>query len=752
MAALETGAGCPTFGVEEEPVAFDPAPFVRRDAAGRMHLELVVRGAHCGACISRIERGVKGLPGMLDVRMNLSTRKFSAAWQGPLQPIRITEAIAGLGYGVAPFDAASVAADTHAENRLLLRCLGITAFASMNVMLLSVAIWAGLGVDMETATRTLFYWISAFIAVPATLYGGIPFFRSAISALRKGRANMDVPISIAVLGALALSLYEASIAGEHAYFEAPVMLLFLLLIGRWLDHNLRDRARAAARNLLAIQSLPALRLGADGHAEAVAARDVVPGDRLLVMPGDRVVADAEVIEGDSDVDCALVTGESTPVAVAPGARLHAGVVNLSRRLIIRAAARSEDSLVAQLTRLVEAGEQTRSRYVRLADKAAAVYVPVVHTLAALVFVGWFFVMDAGAHTASVNAIAVLIITCPCALGLAVPAVQVVATGRLFRAGILVKSGDALERIAEATDVVFDKTGTLTLGRPVLAERQQVDPVLLQEAARLARASRHPLSRALAQAAGPGLVAMNARENPGEGIEAVIDGRQVRLGRADFVGAVAALPPLTSTDQALALWYGQAGGTAVRFVFDDVMRADARAVTDALGKRGLNVELLSGDRAGPVGMIAAAAGINNWKAGLLPHEKTERLAALKASGARTLMIGDGLNDAPALAQAHASMAPGSAVDATQSASDLVFQGDTLEPVIEAIDVARQARRLVMENFAFSALYNAIAIPFAALGQVTPLIAAIAMSASSMIVTLNALRLNRSRQTSLKYRRP
>lgn len=744
MVALEAETGCPTYGGGAEGVAFDPAPFVRRDAAGRMHLELVVRGAHCGACLSRIERGVRALPGILDARMNLSTRKFAAVWEGALAPIRITEAIASLGYGVAPFDAAAIASDAHSENRLLMWCLGVTAFASMNVMLLSVSIWAGLGVDMDVGTRTLFYWLSALIAIPATLYGGIPFFRSALAALRQGRANMDVPISLAVLGALALSIYEASIAGEHAYFEAPVMLLFLLLIGRWLDHNLRDRARAAARNLLAIQSLPAVRLTASGAAEAVAARDIVPGDRLLVMPGDRVVADSEVIDGDSDVDCALVTGESAPVAAAPGSRLHAGVINLSRRLVVRAVARSEDSLVAQLTRLVEAGEQTRSRYVRLADKAARVYVPVVHTLAAMVFAGWLLI-DCSVHTAAVNAIAVLIITCPCALGLAVPAVQVVATGRLFRNGTLVKSGDALERIAEVTHVVFDKTGTLTLGRPVLAA-SSVDPEMLEQAARLARISRHPLSRALAHAAGPGLVAMDARETPGEGIEAELDGVRVRLGSASFVGAFATVPPYGKESEALSLFFAREGGAATRFTFDDVMRADVPAVVHALEARGLRVELLSGDREAPARAVAEAAGIASWKAGLLPHEKTAHLAALKAAGARTLMIGDGLNDAPALAQAHASMAPGSAVDATQSASDLVFQGDTLWPVVEAIDVARQSRKLVVENFGFSALYNAVAIPFAALGFVTPLIAAIAMSASSLVVTLNALRLNGGRKAA------
>jgi Cu2+-exporting ATPase len=713
--------------------AADPRAFVTEDKGASAHrLELLVRGARCAGCLSRIEAAARAVPSVSEARMNLSTGRLSISWTDPkLDPRRLVEAVSALGYTAAPFDAREGAKESDKEGRALLMAMTVSGVAAMNVMMFSVPIWsANFNGEMGESTRTMFHWLSAAIALPAGAYAGMPFFRNAWSALRRGHANMDVPISLAVILAAVVSLWETATGGLHAYFDAVVMLLFLLLIGRYLDHRLRLTARRAARDLLALQAVTATVLDGAGQPVSMAVKDVQPGFRLLVHPGDRVPVDVEIEEGSSDADFSLLTGETAPVPVGAGMRVRAGAVNLTGALVARATAAAEDSFLAEIARLVEAGEQSRSRYVRLADAAARLYVPLVHGAALLTAVGWLLA-GGDMRTAILNACAVLIITCPCALGLAVPAVQVVASGRLFRDGILVRTGDALERLAVITHAVFDKTGVLTRGLPGLS--QAPDAAALADAARLARASRHPLARALARAAGPGPVESSAREVPGQGVEAMIDGAAWRLGRADFVGA--GLEAGAETE----LWFARPGSAPLRFAFTDTLRADAASTVATLAARGIPAEVVSGDRPGPVAQAAAGAGITGWTASALPAGKAARLDELAAQGHKVLMVGDGLNDAPALAAAHVSMAPGAAADASQSAADFVFQGEELGAVARAHAVARAARARIRENFAFSVLYNIVTVPIAMAGLVTPFIAAIAMSASSLVVMLNALRL-------------
>lgn len=734
--------GCPS-GLappsDDAPARSNLAAFVRRDANGRDTLELMVTGAKCAGCIRKIEGGLMALPGVTDARLNLSTQRLRVAWTPGLQtPERVTETVTRLGYAAAAFDPEAAKRRTDEEGRKLLGYIAVAGFAAMNIMMFSVPVWAGEG-EMGEGTRTLLHWVSALVAVPASIYAAQPFFRSAWAALKVGSANMDVPISLAVVLTLGMSIAETLQQGAYAYFDGITMLLFFLLIGRYLDHRLRERARNAARELLALQAVTASRFDAGGHLAAISARDIAIGDRLLLAAGDRAPVDAVILEGASDLDRSMLTGETLPVSAKVGDRIHAGVINVSQRLVVRAVARVQDSAVAELARLIEAGEQGRARFVRLADKAAALYVPVVHSLAALTFIGWFVgpsllrmagfdLADVGFRTALMNAVSVLIITCPCALGLAVPAVQVVATGRLFKRGVLVKSGDALERLAQIDVAVFDKTGTLTLGKPRLAS--EVDADTLRAAAALARTSRHPLSRALVEAAGPG-VAANAKEVPGEGIEA----GAMRLGRRSFAAPSAP----DAHDDAAELWFSDGENPPVRFAFTDTLRADAAETIAALKQRGIAVELISGDRSSAVEAVAREAGIETWTAAASPEQKVSRLSALRVQGKRALMVGDGLNDAAALAIAHASASPGTALEASQAASDLVLQGAALMPLVEAIDVAKAAHSRALENLRFSALYNVVAAPLAAAGFLTPLIAAVAMSGSSMVVTLNALRL-------------
>jgi Cu2+-exporting ATPase len=722
----------------------DPAAFVRTDKQGRESIELLVQGAKCAACIRKIEGGLLAMPGVSDARLNLSTGRLSVAWApGAVHARHVTEALSKIGYNSSAFDPEAAQHQTDEEGRKLLRYLAVSGFAAMNIMTFSLPVWTGHG-EMGEGTRTLLHWVSAIIAIPCALYAAQPFFRSAWSALRARRANMDVPISLAVFLTLGISISETLQQGEHAYFDGIVMLLFFLLIGRYLDHRLRERARTAARDLLALQAVSASRIDAAGHITSIAAREINVGDRLQLAAGDRAPVDGVIEEGVSELDCAMLTGETLPQPARPGLRIHAGAINLTQRIIIRATARVQDSTVAELARLIESGEQIRAKFVRLADRAAQMYVPVVHSLAALTFLGWFFgpallrmtgleVADVGFRMALMNAVAVLIITCPCALGLAVPAVQVVATGRLFKRGVLVKSGDALERLAHVDVVVFDKTGTLTLGKPRLTSLVDVDT--LQAAAALARTSRHPLSRALVEAAGPGVAIKGVRELPGEGIEAESDGVLVRLGRRAF----AAPNAQDIADGSAELWFARGAEPPTRFAFTDTLRPDAAETIIALKKRGIAIEMISGDRPIAAETAARAAGIDSWAGGAAPGDKVARLNALRAEGKKPLMVGDGLNDAAALAAAYASASPGSALEASQAASDIVIQGAGLLPLIEAIDVAKAARKRAIENLQFSTLYNLIAAPAAAAGFLTPFIAALAMSGSSLVVTLNALRL-------------
>lgn len=709
----------------------DLEAFVRRDATGKGRLELLVNGARCAACIGKIERAVGALPGVEGARLNLTTGKLAVDLKAvSANPDKVVQAVEALGYRACLYDPTEAVAAQDREGRELAVALGVAGFGAGNVMMFTVPAWAGLfGQELNASTLTVMYWMAAIVATPCALFAGRPFFRSAWASLRRGKANMDVPISIGVILTLIVSFSETILGGQHAYFDAAVTLLFLLLIGRYLDHRLRDTARSAARDLLALQTPVAVRL-VGPLEQGVPIADVRVGDRLVIAPGDRVPVDGRVESGISELDNALITGETALVSVTAGARLHGGALNLSGRLVMVVTARSEDSTLAAIGRLMEAGAQSRSSYVRLADKAAALYVPVVHTLAALTFVGGW-ALGLGPREALLRAAAVLIVTCPCALGLAVPAVQIAASSRLFRRGVLVKSGAALERLAEIDHVVFDKTGVLTQGQPRLLD---APAHLVAMAAPLARASRHPLARALAAAAGLGLVAEDCVETPGQGVEGVINGRRARLGRAAFVG-LASQGALEAE-----LWFGFEGDLKIRFAFEDQPRADAAATVAGLKAMGLTVEILSGDLAGPVGRVARAVGLgpSDWRAGLTPFEKSEAIDALKASGRRVLMVGDGLNDAAALARAHASMAPSAAVDAAQSAADLVFTGQDLLAVIEAVTTARTARRRALENFGFSAVYNLVAAPAAILGLINPFIAALAMSGSSIIVLLNALR--------------
>ena len=709
---------------------------------------LVVENMHCGGCLRKVEAALAAVPGVASARANLTARRATAvpAASASIDAPALVAALEQAGFKAAELavseDGAKVAAD-----RDYLRRLAVAGFAAANVMLLSVSVWSGTGGDMPMGLKTLFHWLSAAIALPAMAYAGQPFYRSALAAFGSGRVNMDVPISIGVTLAAGMSVWQTVRGSDQVYFDAAITLLFFLLVGRALDQRMRVRAASAAANLAGMRALPALVVLPDGTTRRVSARSLAPGMRLLTAAGERFAADARIVGRETEVDESLVTGETRPRTVVAGDLVLAGTVNLGQPVASEAVATDERTVVAEIARLMAAAEQGRAVYVRLADRAARLYAPAVHALGAATFLGWL-ALGHGWEAALTAAIAVLIITCPCALALAVPAVQVAATGRLFARGVLVKAPDALERLAEVDTIVLDKTGTLTLGEPRLADAATLDAGILARAASLASASRHPYAKAVVRAARARGIAVaqaeGALETAGLGLAVGhADGREARLGSARWCGVVGVEAAGAS------LWWREGAAAAVPLRLSDRIRPDAPEVVTSLATAGFAVELVSGDQPPEVELIAMLAGIGRRTAEATPADKVARLHALAAAGRRVLMIGDGLNDAPALAAAHASVSPATAADIAQTAADCVFQGEALAPVLETIAVARAAERMARQNFAIAIGYNVVFVPLAVAGLVTPLIAAVAMSASSIAVTLNAIRL-RTRRLSLAAR--
>ncbi|MBL8577254.1 MAG: cadmium-translocating P-type ATPase [Mesorhizobium sp.] len=701
---------------------------------GLHRTQLSVPGIHCANCIRTVETGLRRLPGVEHVRINLSTRRASVTWRGG-NPPDLLEALDELGFAGHLVDVETGGWDP--ELHRLMRALAVAGFSAMNIMLLSVSVWSG----ADAATRGAFHWISAALAVPCLIYSGRIFYLSAWSALRRGRTNMDVPISIGVTLAFGLSLYDTIGNGPYAYFDAATSLIFFLLIGRTLDHMMRDRARTAVRSLARLAPRVATVLREDGARVHLPVEEIAPGMRIALAAGERVPVDGMIEAGVSDIDQAIATGESMPQPVGAGSKVTAGTLNLSGPLTVLATARADASFLAEMVRMMEAAEGGRARYRRLADRAAKLYSPVVHAAAFLTFLGWM-VATGDWHQSITVAIAVLIITCPCALGLAVPIVQVVAARRLFEIGIMVRDGSAIERLAEADTVVFDKTGTLTVGRPRLAAVEGCEPDALRIAAALALHSRHPLSRSLVAAAASGtrdIAFSGVNEQAGSGIEGLAGGSVYRLGRAGWAVAGGEAVPTGTV-------LSRDGRILARFVFEDMLRPGARQAVATLGAAGIASRILSGDGGDAVAATARRVGIDDFAAEMLPAGKVAALEALARQGSKTLMVGDGLNDAPALAAAHVSMAPATAADVGRNAADFVFLHERLDAVPAAIWICRAANRLVLQNFALAIAYNAIAIPIAVAGYVTPLIAALAMSFSSVMVVANALRLRTSGTTA------
>ena len=711
------------------------ACFVRPVSEVLTAMDFALEGADCAACIDDIEGGLRLAAGVVSARLNVANRRLSVTWRtDESDAYAIVQRLAAMGYKAHPFDMNHIEAEDAEQTKWLIRCLAVASFSMMNVMLLSVSIWSGAVSDITPETRYFFHWLSALLVMPAAAYAGQPFFQSALRALRSRNLNMDVPISLGIVLAIAMSLYETLHSAEHAYFDSAIMLLVFLLLGRTLDQIMRVRMRAAAANIAALKGDFAQLIDAGGCVRTVPVAALKTDDIVLVRPGDRIPADAIVVSGDTEIDESVITGETLHRGVDEGAKVWAGSLNGSGAVTLRVTSAGEGTLIDEVKRLVDEASEAKSRYRRLADRASAVYAPLVHLTALLTIIGWLLA-GSSVHFALVTAIAVLIITCPCALALAVPAVQVVAAGSLFRAGVYLNASDAIERLAQINHVVFDKTGTLTLPEPLIENTANIPADLLSAAARLALSSRHPLAATLVRAVSAADPLSDAQEVAGSGVVAKIDGQEIRLGSAAFCGVENnALHCSSDASLIFVRWAQRSAAIEIR----QALRVDAREVVDALRARGVTVSILSGDRPEAVAPIAAALGIENWRGAVKPDEKIAAIASLTRKGRKVLMVGDGLNDAPALAGAYASMSPIDAADIARAKADAMFLGERLRPIVTAFDLSRKASTLMRQNLWLAVIYNAIAVPLAIAGFVTPLIAAAAMSGSSILVTLNALR--------------
>ncbi|MDI1229453.1 MAG: heavy metal translocating P-type ATPase [bacterium] len=698
---------------------------------GNSEAMLVLPTIHCGGCVSRIEKGISRIEGVKSVRVNLTSKRMTVQWAGD-HPPGILDALRSMGHTPQLLGQEEQGKDKVLS--MLISALAVSGFGASNIMILSVAVWSG----VEDQTRTLFHWLSALIALPVVIYSGRVFFASAYRALRRFETNMDVPISLGITLACILSIYDTLHDGKYAYFDAAVSLIFFLLIGRTLDHLMRAKASTAVSNLARLVGHTAT-VEEDGSFRTILVNDIRKDMILLIAAGQRVPVDSVVIDGQSDVDASLVSGESLPLTVCAGGELRSGYLNLSAPLHVRATSGTGDSFLAEMMSLMEGANAKKSRYQRLADRASRIYTPAAHIAAFMTFAGWM-IASGDFHAAATAAITVLIITCPCALGLAVPMVQVIASRNLFGTGIVVKNGEALERLREADTVIFDKTGTLTLSEPQLSHPENYVTEHLSIARQMAAFSRHPYCRALVAGVADikRLDSVFIREVPGQGMELSLSGDTYRLGKTDWALGTAQgnVNPRSSCTLSIN------GALLDEFYFKDSLRLDAFQTVARLKERGYKVEVLSGDKTEPVAMLCRELGISSFSGAVTPQAKLVRLNDLAATSHKVIMIGDGLNDLPALAGSHVSFAPSGANDVSQKAADFILLDGKLGGILHAIDVAKLSNNYVLQNFTLAATYNIIALPLAMAGLVTPLLAALAMSASSIMVVANALRLSRA----------
>ncbi len=724
--------------------------FVRTPAEHQREAALILEGIVCAACVWLNERHVAQLPGVLEVQVNYATHRARVRWDDrKIKLSDILQAIHHIGYRAHPYDPQQQQQAFERDRRNQLRRIGIAGVLGMQVMVLSIALYVGDWSGMDAGFRTFFRWLGLILTTPVLLYSGMPFFRGAWRDLRNRSAGMDVPVSLGILVAFAGSVHASWTGQGEVYYDSVVMFIFFLLSSRYFELMARKRGAETLEHLGRALPAMATRIDDGGEQTVIPLTELKTGDSVLVRPGETVPADGQVLDGESSVSEALLTGESTPLAKAQGAALIGGSINIESPLTVQVERTGLDTVLAEIVRLLEQAQNEKPAITRLADRVAGWFVAAVLVLAAVVGVYWW--QHAPDDWLPIL-VSVLVVTCPCALSLATPTAVSAATGTMLARGLLMLRGHSLETLAHCSHVVFDKTGTLTFGAPALSRVQCYSHLderqVVAIAAALEQQSEHPAGKAIVQAAAAGkrMTASDIKNIPGAGIQARVDGRQWFIGHADFIGAhshadLSVLPEdsgngsrvlLADTEQLHAL-----------FVLRDRMRPETPAVIDELRDSGQQVVLLSGDNPAAARQLAGDAGIEQVHGGMSPADKLAEVQALQQRGAIVAMVGDGINDAPVLAAANVSIVMRDAAHISQASADMVLLSNNLQALTDGMGLARKTLRIIRQNLSWAVGYNLLALPAAALGYVAPWMAAIGMSTSSLLVVLNALRLARNR---------
>ncbi|GAO36588.1 ATPase P [Sulfuricella sp. T08] len=717
--------------------------FVRQEGEQVKEASLILEGITCAACIWLNERHLKQLPGVLQVQVNYATHRARITWNDQVIHLsKILEEIQLLGYNAHPYSAERQESLRRKRRAKDLRRIAIAGLSSGQVMMLAVALYAGAAFGMEDSTAALLRYFSLILTLPVVFYAALPFYQSAWNAVIGKRLNMDVPVTLAVIGAFVGSAWSTLQGHGVVYYDAITMFSLFLLSSRFLEHGAQEKSVEAAENLLKLAPAMATKVLDGGQHQPVPVLDLNEGDTILTKPGESIAADAEVIEGESTVDEALLTGESRPVPKRAGALVIAGSINLEGPLLLRVTGVGENTVLAGIVRLLDRAVAEKPRLAQLADRVAGHFTVGLLILTAIVGATWWWLEPGQAFGIM---LAVLVVTCPCALSLAAPTAFAAAGSHLLRHGILLTRGHALETLAKVNHVVFDKTGTLTYGKPVLQRTVTFSDVgedrCLLLAASLEQASEHPLAQSfLSRVAGTDLIAVQEAQNlPGNGVSGCIAGARYTLGNAALAGFEPVALPSDLPQGATLVWLCDERRAMAVFVLSDGLRPQARELVEQLQAAGVQVTILSGDAADAVAHVAAEAGIESWQAALRPEDKLKALRELQQRGHVVAMVGDGVNDAPVLAGADVSIAMGGGTQVARASSDIVLLTENLLDIQRALQTGHASIAVMRQNFAWAVVYNLLALPFAAVGMIPPWLASIGMSTSSLVVVLNALRL-------------
>ncbi len=702
---------------------------------------LLIEGISCAACGWLIEHHLKRLPGVAEASLNLSNHRLQIAWDAARLPLsQLLAELRRIGYAAHPYQADAAAERMQQENRRALRQLGVAGLLWMQVMMAAMATWPEFNIDLSADLDSILRWTSLFLTTPIVFYCCGQFFRGALRDLRTRHLTMDVSVSLAIGGAYAAGVWSTITGVGELYFDAVGMFALFLLAGRYLERRARERTAQVTAQLVNLLPASCLRLDAEGQSQRILLGELAIGDRVLIPPGAVIPADGRIVAGQSSIDESLLTGEYLSQPRGLGQRVTGGTLNIEGPLSIEVEALGDDTRLSAIVRLLERAQADKPRLAELADRVAQWFLVLVLIVAAVVGAVWW---QLDSERAFWIVLALLVATCPCALSLATPTALTTATGSLHKLGLLITRGHVLESLNHVDTLIVDKTGTLTEGRLILREIRPLGSLdadtCLRLAAALEQGSEHPIARAFGRSA---LTASAVRSEPGKGLEGCVETRRLRIGQSDFVAALAGTesPPMPA-EPGQWLLLGDSDGPLAWLRLDDRLRDDAHNLIDAARARGWQVLLLSGDSSPMVASVAAELGITDARGGLTPDDKLAVLRELHQNGHRVLMLGDGVNDVPVLAGADISVAMGSATDLAKTSADAVLLSNRLDSLVEALDVARRTRRIIVENLTWASLYNGLVLPFAAVGWITPGWAAIGMSLSSLVVVVNALRLSR-----------